>query len=169
VVNTGARTALITGASSGIGAAFARRLAQQGYHLILVARREARLQELAAELQQRYLATAEVLAADLSDSEGICRVEERIAAVEKLGLLINNAGFGTYGPFTEVNADRHEDMIQVHSHGQRSPLPRLPYLRCWGVEEELSSTFLQWPLSFHCPAMPTTPQARLISSPSARR
>lgn len=108
------RTALITGASSGIGAAFARRLARQNYRLILVARREARLQELADELQQQCHISAEVLAADLSTAEGIHRVEERIATAGALDLLINNAGFGTYGHFTDVGADRHEDMINVH-------------------------------------------------------
>ncbi len=108
------RTALITGASSGIGAAFARRLARQRHHLILVARRESKLQELAVELQQQYGATAEVLPADLSEPEGIRRVEERIVAAGALDLLINNAGFGTYGYFTDVSADRHEDMINVH-------------------------------------------------------
>jgi short-subunit dehydrogenase len=108
------RTALITGASSGIGAAFARRLARQRYQLILVARREAKLQELAVELQQQYGATVEVLPADLSELEGIRRVEQRIAAAGALDLLINNAGFGSYGHFTDVSADRHEDMINVH-------------------------------------------------------
>ena len=112
------RTALITGASSGIGAAFARRLARQGYHLILVARRESRLQELAGTLQQQYHATAEILVADLSLPEGVRRIEERIegqiCAGQSLDLLINNAGFGTYGRFTEVSADRHADMINVH-------------------------------------------------------
>jgi hypothetical protein len=121
--------ALITGASSGIGAAFARRLGQQGYHLILVARREERLQALASKLQQRYHTTAEVLAADLSEPEGICRVEERIAAMGTLDLLINNAGFGTYGKFAEVSEDRHEDMIQVHVTASvrlcRAALPRM--------------------------------------------
>jgi short-subunit dehydrogenase len=80
----------------------------------LVARRQSRLQELAEELQHRYRATTEILSADLSEPEGIRHVEERIVAAEPLGLLINNAGFGTYGHFTGVSAERHEDMINVH-------------------------------------------------------
>jgi short-subunit dehydrogenase len=113
-MHTTSPTALITGASSGIGASFARRLARRGYHLILVARREERLQTLAAELRQQDRASAEVLVADLSEPSGIQQVEQRIAGSVPIDVLVNNAGFGTYGPFAEVSQDRHEDMINVH-------------------------------------------------------
>ena len=108
------QTALITGASSGLGAEFARQFAARGYHLILVARREELLQQLAAELQQQHRITCEVLLADLSQRSGIEKVEKHIASLTRIDLLVNNAGFGTYGLFNEVAAARHEDMINVH-------------------------------------------------------
>jgi short-subunit dehydrogenase len=107
-------SALITGASSGIGAAFARQLAAKGYHLILVARGEERLAALAAELREDYPIAAEILVADLSNSVDVERVERRIAEIESLDLLINNAGFGAPGPFAEVDLARHVAMIHVH-------------------------------------------------------
>ena len=108
------RTALITGASSGIGAAFARQLAPQGFHLILVARREQRLAALAAELQGRHRISAEVLDADLSEPADVERVERRIAELESLDLLINNAGFGAPGSFAETDLATQLTMIDVH-------------------------------------------------------
>jgi short-subunit dehydrogenase len=107
-------TALITGASSGIGATFARHLAHQGYALILVARRLDRLQALADELKQCFSVCTEALEADLSNSVDLERVERRISEHDDLTMLINNAGFGTVGSFVEVPLARHLKMIQVH-------------------------------------------------------
>jgi hypothetical protein len=107
-------TALITGGSSGIGAAFARQLAAKGYDLILVARREERLSAAAAKLGARYGIRAEALPADLADSAGIERVERRIGELEDLDILVNNAGFGVSGDFAEIEASGHVDMICVH-------------------------------------------------------
>lgn len=107
-------TALITGASSGIGAAFARRLAADGYDLVLVARRAERLQALATELRP-FGVRVEVLPADLAQDEAIGRVAARIRALPDLALLINNAGFGVSDKFTEADAARHAAMIQVHA------------------------------------------------------
>ncbi len=113
-VRTHPRRALVTGASSGIGAVFARALARQGYDLILLARREDRLRELAKELGRKYGVQTEVLAADLSSPQDLERVAGWIAQVEDLDLLVNNAGFGVPGRFVEVDTRRNMEMVQVN-------------------------------------------------------
>jgi short-subunit dehydrogenase len=101
--------ALVTGASSGIGAVFARKLAARGYRLILVARRRERLEAIAAEL-----GGAEVIAADLTEDPELKLVEERILAAPDLELLINNAGFGSMGRFFEIPVDSQDRMHRLH-------------------------------------------------------
>jgi hypothetical protein len=101
--------ALVTGASSGIGATFARRLAKDGYGLILVARRRDRLEALARELGE-----AETLVADLTSDEQLKLVEERIRAAANLELLVNNAGFGTVGRFFDIPVDSQDQMHRLH-------------------------------------------------------
>jgi uncharacterized protein len=109
------RTALITGASAGMGAEFAGQLAAAGTSLILVARRLDRLEELARELRKKHAVTVEILQADLAASDDIDRVERRIAETATLDLLINNAGFGGGpGSFAEREAGHHLGMVQVH-------------------------------------------------------
>ncbi len=108
------RLALVTGASSGIGAAFADALAGRGYDLILVARREDRLREIAARLQQSRGIQAEALPADLASDAGLSRVEQRIGAADNLDLLVNNAGFGTAGRFSSVDAASQDQMHRLH-------------------------------------------------------
>ena len=107
-------TALITGASSGLGEVFARTLARRGYDLVLVARREDRLAKLRDELQQQYDTRAEVCVADLANPDDVARLEQRIARIDTVEMLVNNAGFGTAGRFAEVDIAPQADMIQVH-------------------------------------------------------
>jgi short-subunit dehydrogenase len=106
--------ALITGASSGIGETFARKLAAQGYDLIITARREERLRQLAAELMDRHGIEVEVLPADLSKREGMEKVENRAASASGLEILVNNAGFGLRGTFAEIPVEKSQSMLDVH-------------------------------------------------------
>lgn len=106
--------ALVTGASSGIGRAIALQLADAGTPVVLVARDTARLDELAAELRGRHGVDAEVMTADLSVADDRHRVEQRLGAEPTIDLLVNNAGFGTYGPFTSLDADDEEREITVN-------------------------------------------------------
>lgn len=108
------KLALITGASSGIGAEFAKQLAKKQYDLVLVARREERLMELSGTLQQTFGISAESLPADLSSDQGLAAVEQRIAALENLELLVNNAGFGTMGHFYRLDVSSQDQMHRLH-------------------------------------------------------
>jgi len=121
------RTACITGASAGIGAAFARQLAAQGYNLLLTARRETRLNALRDELQTAHGITVAVHPADLSVRAEVERLAAAIAQVDDLALLINNAGFGTMGDFAESEIAQQTAMIDVHiiatMHLCRAALP----------------------------------------------
>ena len=107
------RRALVTGASSGIGQAFAERLARDGYDLIVVARRRDRLEALARRLSPESSVSVEVLSADLSRDDGIAMVESRIARAPELDLLVNNAGFGAYMPFVELPPERAAELIRL--------------------------------------------------------
>lgn len=109
--------ALVTGASAGIGDAFARLLAARAYNLVVVARDVARLDALAKELHARHKTDVEVLAADLIDRAQLARVEARLSdPVHPIDTLINNAGFGTYGPFIEMDRDAEARMIDLNVH-----------------------------------------------------
>ncbi|MGG7447994.1 SDR family NAD(P)-dependent oxidoreductase [Kosakonia oryzendophytica] len=103
-----ATTALITGASSGIGAVYADRLAARGYNLLLVARREDRLNALAEDLQQRHGINVRTLVADLSQQEGIQRVETVLQEDASIAVLVNNAGAAALSPFLGSTAQQHE-------------------------------------------------------------
>jgi hypothetical protein len=105
---------LITGASSGIGAEFARQLAAQGYSLVLTARRKERLEELAQEIRETSGVNVEILPGDLSLEDGISAVEKRIKELENLVLLVNNAGYGISGRFYKSDIEKQLAMIQVH-------------------------------------------------------
>lgn len=105
--------ALVTGASSGIGTAFAERLAKDGYDLIIVARRRDKLEELAQRLQENDKVSVEVLVVDLSKPDSLRAVEGQIAEDSALEMLVNNAGFGGYMPFAELDPDKAEELINL--------------------------------------------------------
>ncbi|HEX6569420.1 MAG TPA: SDR family oxidoreductase [Acidimicrobiales bacterium] len=110
-------TALVTGASSGIGRAIVRRLAAEGTDIVAVARDPARLEALAADLTDAGAGgvEVEVLVADLADPDDLRRVEERAADPERpIDLVVNNAGFGTYGDFAGLDVDGEEREIAVN-------------------------------------------------------
>lgn len=131
------QTALITGASSGIGAAFAHRLAAEGFNLMLVARREDRLHALATELMQQYGRQVDVFISDLSIPGEVALLERRIAACDTLSILVNNAGFGTTGLFADVDISKQLDMIHVHInatvHLTHAALPGMIARRCGAI------------------------------------
>jgi len=106
--------AMLTGASSGLGAEYARQLASRGYNLILVARRRERMQALAEEITARYPVQIELLPADLADSADIEKVECRVKELPALNLLVNNAGFGTQGRYYRVSPEKSNAMVTVH-------------------------------------------------------
>jgi short-subunit dehydrogenase len=106
--------ALVTGSSSGIGRAYAKELAAQGFDLLLVARRWDRLEALAKNINEAYGIEAEVLVADLSDLQDLHRVEQRIAEEKGLAMLVNNAGLGGIKPFLEMDSAYIQKMIAVN-------------------------------------------------------
>ncbi len=106
-------SALVTGASTGIGRAFALRLGRDQYDLVLVARDAERLEGLAKELAEVHGAAADVLSADLTDPEDLARVEERLHT-DPPDLLVNNAGSGTVGRFAELDPDGEEREIRLN-------------------------------------------------------
>jgi short-subunit dehydrogenase len=108
------RLAVVTGASAGIGAAFAERLARDAYDLVLVARRRDRLDALAERLVRAHGRRVEVLVADLGSPEGVRAVEARIASEPALELVVNNAGFGTNGSFSDLDRDAEEEEVRLN-------------------------------------------------------
>ncbi|MFJ7792749.1 SDR family NAD(P)-dependent oxidoreductase [Pseudomonas sp. NPDC096950] len=107
-------TALITGASSGIGAVYADRLARQGYDLILVARSQSKLNALANHLSNETGRTVEVVAADLKDKTDLLRVENILRTDASITLLVNNAGVGGVMPLLGSPVDDMEEMITLN-------------------------------------------------------
>jgi short-subunit dehydrogenase len=121
--------ALVTGATSGIGAAFASRLAQKGFDLILHGRRQKELMDRAKNLERIYSTSVEIIIAELSRPDEIRKVEERINSLDRLDMLVNNAGYWEPGVFWEHSPDSLEAMIMVHNVAPvrfiRAALPRM--------------------------------------------
>ncbi|KAG0771595.1 hypothetical protein G6F22_016345 [Rhizopus arrhizus] len=116
-------SALVTGASSGIGAIYAQRLAHRGYNLILVARNRQRLDALASRLADETGRSIEVIAADLSDWADLARVEEVLRTDASITLLVNNAGLGASAPLLTADVGKMTDMIHLNV----TALTRLTY------------------------------------------
>jgi len=105
--------ALVTGASSGIGLEFARALAREKLSVVLTARREDRLNKLAAELRDQYQIQTRVIAADLAPPDGAGRVTDAVADLP-IAILVNNAGFGYAGRFDKLDTERLREMVRVN-------------------------------------------------------
>jgi len=116
-------TALITGASSGIGAVYADRLAKRGYDLIIVARNRPKLDALAKRLTDQTKRSIEVLVADLNNKADLSRVEDALKKDSSITVLVNNAGVGTFAPLLDSSANKMEEMISLNI----TALTRLTY------------------------------------------
>ena len=107
-------TALITGATAGIGASYANLLAKEGFDLILVARDLPRLNKVAKELNKRFGVKTQCIKADLTKPSQLAKVEKRVADLKKpIDVLVNNAGFGIKDSFTASNLDKEQELLDV--------------------------------------------------------
>jgi len=139
-------TSLVTGASSGLGAEFARQLAARGSDLVLVARSAGRLEALADQLRARHQVTVTTLPADLSLADEVSRVAAHAAATE-VDVLVNNAGFGTYGTFAGLDAGHEHAEMMVNAVAAvdlaHAVLPAMLARRCGGIITVASSIAFQ--------------------------
>jgi len=109
------KTACITGATSGIGAAFAKRFAKQGYDLIITGRRKEKIESLSNTLSKENEVNVEVIIAELSDDKELDFLAEKIKKIENLEILVNNAGFAKQNLFHEEDFSTYEIMLKVHN------------------------------------------------------
>jgi uncharacterized protein len=107
-------TALVTGASGGIGAIYADRLARRGYDLVLVARNGKRLEEVAQRIRSATQRSVEVIVADLGNKADLARVEANLRADGRITMLVNNAGFGAATPLADSDVNRMQEMIEIN-------------------------------------------------------
>jgi short-subunit dehydrogenase len=105
---------LITGASTGIGASYADRFARRGHDLVLVARDESRMHALAERLRREAGVDIDILAADLTSSDGLARVESRLRDDQRLGILVNNAGMAAHGSFANPDLDGIDALLRLN-------------------------------------------------------
>lgn len=112
--NNSKGTALITGASAGIGAIYADRLARRGYDLVLVARSKDKLAAIAARLAADTGRSVDTIAADLGDSAGVAAVEARLRNDPSITVLVNNAGVGAVAPLLNSDVDKMDEMIRLN-------------------------------------------------------
>ena len=131
-------TAVVTGASTGIGALYADRLARRGYDLVLVARNAERLQAQADRLVGTYGRTVRTLAADLTEAADLRRVEDLLRTDAGITLLVNNAGVGGTGPLLASDIDRMQDMIALNV----TALTRLTYAAAPGFVARGQGAFI---------------------------
>ena len=131
-------TALITGASSGIGAIYAERLALRGYDLILVARSRERLERLAQRLSEQSGRRVEVLVADLNDKADLARVEQLLRSDSRISLLVNNAGVGATAPLLDSDVEQMTRMIELNV----TALTRLTYAAVPGFVARQGGTII---------------------------
>lgn len=144
----GRQTVLVTGASGGIGLELARLFAGGGYDLVLVARSAGRLEEIAAGLRERHGVAARVLAKDLADPKSPEEVWRELAEAGVLvDVLVNNAGFATYGPFAEIDLGRELEELQLNvvtlTHLTKKFLPGMIARRRGGVLNVASTAGFQ--------------------------
>ncbi len=107
-------TALVTGASSGIGAIHAQRLAERGFDLLLVARDKDRLESAASQLRDAHGVQVEVLKADLTQKDDVLKLEQRVRSDSSISLLVNNAGVAADGLLANADMDQLERLIQLN-------------------------------------------------------
>ena len=145
-------TALVTGASSGIGAVYADRLAKRGYDLILVARKRDRLARLADRLETETGRLVEIIAADLTDKEDVARIETPLRTDSRITLLVHNAGVGAAASLLEADVEKMDAMIRLNV----SALTRLTYAavpgfvaRGGGTIINIASIVAIWPERFN--------------------
>lgn len=132
-------TALITGASSGIGAVYADRMAKRGYDLLLVARNQDKLESRATDIRQQTGRQVRVLPADLTQSYDLACVEEALRQDETISVLINCAGFGSSVPLLKADVSRMEEMIKINV----TALMRLTYAAVPQFVERKRGTIIQ--------------------------
>ena len=146
MTNTSKGTALITGASTGIGAIYARRLAERGYDLILVARDAGKLNVLAAEVVKATGKHVEVQAADLTDAVALSKVEDVLRSNARITLLLNNAGVGATAPLLASDISAMEQMIRLNVLAPTGSPMRPPRASCSAAVERSSTSLrsLRW-------------------------